>query len=179
MSSDLPAVPFLTPDRPGTGGRIKVEPPDFEVEELSAYEPSGAGDHLFLWVEKTDLGAEFFVRQVARRPGIPNGEVGTAGLKDRRAVTRQMVSVPARAEPRLSELAGDGIRLLQVSRHGNKLRPGHLRGNRFRILVRGAEATADRASLRRNGLRTLAGSPRSIAIPSVAVSPPRPNRWGP
>ena len=131
-------IPLLTPDLAGVGGRIKAEPADFEVEEIPAYEPAGTGDHLFLWIEKTDLGAEFFVRQVARRLGIPTGEVGTAGLKDRRAVTRQWVSVPANAEPALPQLDGDGIRVLKVSRHANKLRPGHLRGNRFRILIRGA-----------------------------------------
>lgn len=131
-------TPFLNPDLPGVGGRIKVEPADFEVEEIPAYEPVGTGDHLFLWIEKTDLGAEFFLRQVARRLGIPNGEVGTAGLKDRRAVTRQWVSVPATAESALPRLEGDGIRVLNVSRHTNKLRPGHLRGNRFRILIRDA-----------------------------------------
>ena len=46
------------------------------------------------------MGAEYFVRQVARRLDIPVGEVGTAGLKDRHAVTRQMVSVPAAARSR-------------------------------------------------------------------------------
>jgi|SRR5262245_7420594 len=131
-----PPVPYLTPDLAGVGGRIKVHPQDFEVEEVPAYEPSGTGDHMYLWIEKTDLGAEFFVRQVARRLNIPNGEVGTAGLKDRRAVTRQWVSVPAACEPALAQLDGDGIRVLRVSRHSNKLRPGHLKGNRFRILIR-------------------------------------------
>jgi tRNA pseudouridine13 synthase len=140
MNSEVD-VPFLTSSLPGVGGRIKVEPADFEVEELPAYDPSGNGDHLFLWVEKTDLGAEYFVRQVARRLGIPNGEVGTAGLKDRRAVTRQWISVPASCESALSRFDGDGIRVLTVSRHSNKLRPGHLRGNRFRILIRDVNDT--------------------------------------
>jgi tRNA pseudouridine13 synthase len=134
---------LLTPALPGIGGRIKVEPADFEVEEIPAYEPAGNGDHLFLWIEKTDLGAEYFIRQVARRLGIANGEVGTAGLKDRRAVTRQWVSVPASCEPTVSKLDGDGIRVLRVSRHTNKLKPGHLRGNRFRILIRDANASVD------------------------------------
>jgi tRNA pseudouridine13 synthase len=137
-----PAPPLLTPDVPGVGGRIKAEPEDFEVEELPAYEPCGSGDHLFLWVEKRDMGAEYFARQVARRLGLPNGEVGTAGLKDRRAVTRQWVSVPAVAEARLPDLEGDGVRVLRVGRHGNKLRPGHLHGNRFRVLIRGADPAA-------------------------------------
>src|SRR5262245_403717 len=128
------APPLLTADLPGVGGRIRVVPEDFEVEEIPAYEPSGRGDFLYLWVEKRGMGAEYFTRQVAHRLGVAAGEVGTAGLKDRHAVTRQMVSVPARAEERLPQLDGDGIRVLKASRHGNKLRPGHLHGNRFRIL---------------------------------------------
>src|SRR5947209_15569395 len=89
--------PLLTAPLPGLGGHIKAELEDFEVEEIPAYAPSGQGDFLYLWVEKRDMGAEYFVRQVARRLDIPPGEIGTAGLKDRRAVTRQMVSVPASA----------------------------------------------------------------------------------
>jgi tRNA pseudouridine13 synthase len=138
----LEPPPLLTGELPGIGGRIKQFPEDFEVEELPSYEPCGSGSHLYLWVEKRDLGAEFFIRQVARRLGISATEVGTAGLKDRHAVTRQMVSVPDVGSERLAQLEGDGIRLLRVSRHGNKLRPGHLRGNRFRVLVRGVVPAA-------------------------------------
>ena len=167
MSFDaLIPPPLLTADLPGVGGRIKAQPEDFEVEEIPAYPPSGAGDFLYLWVEKRDMGAEYFGRQVARRLDIPVGEVGTAGLKDRRAVTRQMVSVPARAEGRLAQLDGDGVRLLSVSRHGNKLKPGHLHGNRFRILVRDVDPAADGQlppildQLRRHGMPNFYGPQR-------------------
>src|SRR5215470_19177558 len=95
---DPVAPPLLTAHLQGIGGRIKQVPEDFEVEEVPAYEPAGSGDHLYLWVEKRDMGAEYFVRQVARRLGIGPGDVGTAGLKDRRAVTRQWVSVPGHIE---------------------------------------------------------------------------------
>jgi tRNA pseudouridine13 synthase len=134
--------PLLTADLPGIGGRIKHVPEDFEVEELPAYQPSGEGGFLFLWVEKRDMGAEYFVRQIAKRLGLPNGEVGTAGLKDRRAVTRQMVSVPDSVAERIEAINGDDIRVLSVGRHGNKLRPGHLHGNRFKILIRDVDAEA-------------------------------------
>jgi tRNA pseudouridine13 synthase len=134
--------PLITAALPGIGGHIKAEPEDFEVEELPAYQPCGAGEFLYLCIEKRSMGAEYFIRQVARRLDIAPGEVGTAGLKDRHAVTRQMVSVPGNVEDRLAQLEGDGIRLLSISRHGNKLRPGHLHGNRFRILVRGADPAA-------------------------------------
>src|ERR1700758_5469654 len=98
MSLDpLAAVPLLTADLPGIGGHIRSQPEDFEVEEVPAYQPCGSGDFLYLWVEKRSMGAEYFVRQIARRLDVSPEEVGTAGLKDRHAVTRQMVSVPLRA----------------------------------------------------------------------------------
>jgi tRNA pseudouridine13 synthase len=167
MTLDLAAPPpLLTADLPGIAGQIKTIPADFEVEEVPAYEPSGSGEFLYLWIEKEAMGAEYFVRQLARRLDLPVGEVGTAGLKDRQAITRQMVSVPAHAEDRLKHLEGEGIRLLRVSRHGNKLRPGHLHGNRFRILIRQVEERAgDRLPplldrLRRDGLPNFYGPQR-------------------
>lgn len=167
MSFDpLASPPLLTADLPGTGGRIKESPEDFEVEEIPAYEPCGSGGFLYLWIEKRGMGAEYFARQLARRLGIAAGDVGTAGLKDRHAVTRQMVSVPEHVEDRLDAVNGDGVQLLKVSRHGNKLRPGHLHGNRFRVLVRGVEAgAADRLAplldrLRAKGLPNYYGPQR-------------------
>jgi tRNA pseudouridine13 synthase len=163
MSQEL-ELPLLTAELPGIGGRIKDQPEDFEVEEIPAYQPSGSGEFLYLWVEKRGMGAEYFSRQVAQRLGIGAGEVGMAGLKDRHAVTRQWISVPAHLEDRLGELEGDGIRLLGVSRHTNKLKPGHLHGNRFRVLVREAEATERLPALldrlRREGLPNYYGPQR-------------------
>src|SRR6516164_4964535 len=106
------APPLLTTDLPGIGGRIKAVPEDFEVEEIPAYSPSGSGDFLYLWMEKRGLGAEFFQREIAKRLGLVTSEVGTAGLKDRHALTRQWVSVPASAEPDLARLEGGGMRVL-------------------------------------------------------------------
>jgi tRNA pseudouridine13 synthase len=138
----LAAPPLLTQDLPGIGGQIKQAPEDFDVEEIPAYEPSGQGQFLYLWIEKRGMGAEYFQRQVAHRLGIAAGEVGTAGLKDRQAVTRQWVSVPEVEATRLAQLESADLHVLRVSRHGNKLRPGHLHGNRFRILVRQPDAAA-------------------------------------
>jgi tRNA pseudouridine13 synthase len=137
------SMPMLTANLPGVGGTIKGEIEDFEVEEIPSYTPSGTGPHLYLWLEKRDLGGEFFLREIGKRLGVKTGDIGMAGLKDRRAVTRQWVSVPESAEPRLQELDGGNIRLLQVSRHANKLRLGHLRGNRFRIIIRDVASDAD------------------------------------
>lgn len=137
--------PMLTADLPGVGGRLREHPEDFHVEEIPAYEPCGSGEHLFLWIEKRGVSAEFLLKRIAQALDLQPDEIGCAGLKDRHAVTRQYVSVPARAEECLSRLDSDDIRVLRVSKHTNKLRNGHLRGNRFRILIRGADRSRESA----------------------------------
>ncbi|HSP18145.1 MAG TPA: tRNA pseudouridine(13) synthase TruD [Myxococcaceae bacterium] len=130
----------LTAGLPGTGGRTRASPEDFEVEEIPAYVPSGQGEHLFLWVEKVGLDTPEAARHIGSALGLRADEVSWAGLKDRAAVTRQWLSVPARAEAALASLSlRPDLRLLAHARHGNKLRVGHLRGNRFRIRIRDAE----------------------------------------
>lgn len=131
--TDLPrrcvSAPLLT-------GRLKVEPEDFVVEEIPAYDLSDEGEHLFLWIEKRDVPAEQLIRHVARVLDMPSRDVGVAGMKDRRAMTRQWLSVPAKLHERVSQIDTDRIRILRTVRHNNKLRTGHLRGNRFDILLR-------------------------------------------
>ncbi|MBL8851074.1 MAG: tRNA pseudouridine(13) synthase TruD [Planctomycetaceae bacterium] len=160
------SAPHLTADLPGIGGVLKQSPEDFVVEEVPAYEPCGEGEHLFLWVEKRDLSAEQLHARIARVLGIARGDVGIAGLKDRRAVTRQFVSVPAKAAARVPELDAPELRVLSAALHRNKLRTGHLRGNRFEIIVRDvaegafADATAIAAVTRDRGFPNYYGEQR-------------------
>jgi tRNA pseudouridine13 synthase len=137
-AGDFDSLPYLTADLPGIGGRLKEQPEDFVVEEIAAYEPCGEGEHLFLWIEKSDVSGEDLLRHVARRLGTPSRDIGAAGVKDRRAITRQWISVPARCELSVGQIETERIRVLRAARHRNKLRTGHLRGNRFSIRVRDA-----------------------------------------
>jgi tRNA pseudouridine13 synthase len=146
-AAEFDRLPYLTADLPGVGGTLKTQPDDFLVEEIPAYEPCGTGEHLFLWLEKQDVAGEDLVRHLARRLAVLSHDVGVAGVKDRRAITRQWVSVPARCEAAIGQIDSDRIRVLRAVRHGNKLRTGHLRGNRFSILLRNVdEAAGDRAA---------------------------------
>lgn len=157
-------IPWLSHGLPGSGGRIKERPEDFEVEEVPAYLPSGEGTHLYLWIEKIEIETQAVARALAKAAGVDVGEVGYAGMKDRRAVTRQLFSVPARAEAALASFALPGVRVLWTRRHGNKLRTGHLIGNRFRLRIRGAvDPDAGLASfdvLTRRGLPNAFGAQR-------------------
>ncbi len=136
-------VPLLTPELPGTGGLLRVIEDDFVVEELPLYELSGAGEHLVVTVEKRGRSTPEVVKELARALRARERDVGTAGMKDKRAVTVQRISVATRVAPEDAlRLSGTGWRVLAATRHGNKLKPGHLRGNRFRIVVRGVGADA-------------------------------------
>lgn len=164
--SPLHPLPRRTAHLPGCGGRLRVEPADFEVEELPLYLPAGQGDHLYLWIEKVDVAAETLRRHVARALNVATRDIGMAGLKDRRAVTRQWLSVPKGAESRLQQVETDKIRVLDVKLHRNKLRTGHLAGNRFHLRLRGvtpgakALAEAKLAVLQETGVPNFFGSQR-------------------
>ena len=146
--------PRLTEDVPGCGGAFKLVPEDFEVEELPAYQPSGEGDHLYLWLEKRGRDTREVVKALATALGVDEGDVGVAGMKDRQAITRQLLSVPAKAEARLPEFSLEGVSVLWSRRHGNKLRTGHLKGNRFRLRLRDVkDVGAARESFTRLGTR--------------------------
>ncbi len=157
------ALPLVTADLPGSGGLVKASPEDFRVDEIPAYLPAGAGPHLWLKVEKRDLTTRDVVRALASALGLPERDVGYAGLKDRAAVTTQWLSLLHAGDPEPATLAGQGFRVLEASRHGNKLRTGHLRGNRFAIAVRGGDPGRARAcaeALRQRGLANFFGAQR-------------------
>jgi tRNA pseudouridine13 synthase len=128
---------YLTAGFPGTGGSLKETPEDFLVEELPLYTPCGEGEHLYLTVEKRGLTTFDLLQQLSRALKVPEREIGYAGLKDARATTRQTVSVPGVRPEQAMALELAGVRILSARYHRNKLRLGHLAGNRFEIRLRG------------------------------------------
>jgi len=139
----LRPLPYLTGELPGIGGQLKSSPDDFVVEEIPAYEPCGTGEHLFVWIEKRDLSADEMLKRIARVCEIPTHEIGAAGIKDRRGVTRQFISIPHRCVEKVSAAQSEELRILSMQRHTNKLKTGHLRGNRFEIRLRDVRGTFD------------------------------------
>lgn len=140
--NDLPTLAYLTADLPGIGGVIKKRPEDFLVEEIPLYDPSGEGEHLYLFVEKKGMTTGEAVQLLARHFHVSHREISYAGMKDKVAITRQHFSIRLPNKSR-DELARDlsplGMTCHWALRHGNKLRRGHLIGNRFAIRIRDVE----------------------------------------
>lgn len=128
---------YLTGSLPGTAGALGPNPDDFFVEEIPLYLPCGEGEHLYLTVEKQGLTTFDLLNRTAQTLGVRERELGYAGLKDARAVTRQTISIPGVDREAGLALELPGVRVLAAELHTNKLRPGHLAGNRFRIRLYG------------------------------------------
>lgn len=167
-------LPYATQGIPGTGGKIRAKPAHFLVEEIPLYEPLGSGSHLYISITKEMLNTKDMASMIARALGINEREIGFAGLKDRNAVTTQTISVPAKdltengTRETVEKISHLPIRINWAKLHGNKLRTGHLLGNRFSIIISGIEdmnSSFERAEkikslLIENGLPNYFGSQR-------------------
>jgi tRNA pseudouridine13 synthase len=120
---------------------IRRTPEDFVVEEIPAYTPSGRGEHLYLTFTKRSITTPDAVRALAEALGVDPRGTGFAGMKDRHAVTTQTASfafpMARDAEAAVAGISVPGITVLSAARHDNKLKPGHLVGNRFTIALAG------------------------------------------
>lgn len=112
---------------------------DFIVDEIPAFDASGEGEHVFLRIRKTNVTTNDAVGRICRALGVDERSAGYAGMKDKRAVTTQTISVPFALSRSLDEASGldlDGVTVESATRHRHKLKPGHLKGNRFTIVLR-------------------------------------------
>lgn len=134
--------PRLFGDSPGRAV-FKSCPDDFEVEEILGFEPSGEGEHCFLWVEKTGRNTNDVARHFADQLGIRKRLISHCGLKDKEAVTRQWFSIhlPGQESPVAAKLETEGLRILKITRNRRKLHRGSHDGNRFTIRLRDCECS--------------------------------------
>lgn len=145
-----PALPIWPTAYPPTGAQatLKRFNEDFNVTEVPLQPPSGGGEHVWLEVQKNGANTSFVAEQLAAAAGVQARDVGYAGLKDRRAITRQWFSIylPEGREgptPDLTAHWHPEFQVLRQSRHLKKLRRGDLQGNHFRIVLRDVSGDRD------------------------------------
>lgn len=142
-------LPYATPDFAGIGGNIKQSNEDFFVQEIPLYEPSGEGEHIFCEVQKNGLTTFQAIELLTAATGTKRVDIGYAGMKDARALTRQHFSIRAptlAAAPDLQAkvlaIKTPELEVLWANRHVNKIRLGHLSANRFAIKIRDVDPLA-------------------------------------
>jgi tRNA pseudouridine13 synthase len=140
-------LPYISEDLPGIGGSIRGKPGYFIVEEIPLYIPSGEGDHLYVNVRKEGITTLDVHSKLCELLGKRPEEIGYAGLKDKHARTFQTFSIYDRMkklDSRIKSIAEQikGVRVYHVTRHTNKIRVGHLKGNKFIIKISGVDDDA-------------------------------------
>ena len=139
----LNAQTFVTDD-PGIGGTIRNRYEDFYVEEIpiESLLPSGVGPNVWIWIEKLGRTTLDVLMDISRDLHISRKRMGFAGMKDKKAITRQWICISNMdSEEQLEEVkALDGkiykTDFLKIVRGQKKLRMGQLAGNKFKILIK-------------------------------------------
>ncbi|MCC6573048.1 MAG: tRNA pseudouridine(13) synthase TruD [Planctomycetes bacterium] len=138
---------FITAEVPPCPGAMKSINEDFRVEEIPLYAFAGSGDHTLVQIEKSGISTFEAIKRLSGAVMYPERDVGLAGLKDARGITRQWLSFEHVAPEKFANLEVPKLRVLQTTRHANKLKRGHLKGNRFEVVLRGvAEADCQNAA---------------------------------
>ena len=135
----LNANTYVTSQR-GIGGTIRNQYEDFYVEEIPEIIPTGEGPNVWVWIEKIGRTTLDVVLDIARDLHIDRKRMGFAGMKDKKALTRQWICIANMdSEEQFRQIENLDIYktdFLKITRGRKKLRMGQLKGNKFRILIR-------------------------------------------
>jgi tRNA pseudouridine13 synthase len=154
----LNANSYVT-DKDGIGGTIRSRYEDFYVEEIPEIIPDGEGPNVYVWIEKVGRTTLDVVLDIARDLHISRKRMGFAGMKDKKAITRQWICIANMdSEEQFRQVEGLDIYktdFLKIVRGRKKLRMGQLKGNKFRILIKDLDDIQESADVANEVLHEL------------------------
>ena len=112
--------------------KIKSQPEDFIVKEITNVKLR-EGDYSIFLLKKKDYTTIKAIKVIANKLKIKSKRIGFAGIKDKRAVTEQYISI-FRTNIRMLELKD--IELKYIGKYDKPLSPGDLKGNEFIITIK-------------------------------------------
>jgi len=104
---------------------------NFFVEEIPLYPFAHTGEWLMLKVRKKNITTPEMIKRIAKFLNISKNLIGYAGLKDKDALTIQWISIPRKYRKEINQFKDREIKILEQDLHRNKLKIGHLKGNKF------------------------------------------------
>jgi tRNA pseudouridine13 synthase len=116
---------------------------DFLVEERQLYDWTGEGEHAILKIRKKGISTWEMITIVSKVLGMNKRDIGYAGLKDKNALTVQYISLPKRYLSNVEKLNDErSLSVLETTFHKNKIKLGHLKGNRFFVRLKKVNPTS-------------------------------------
>lgn len=122
----------------GIGGTIRQKLEDFRVSEISSFEENPDGRYLIVEVTKENRDTHSMIKEIARRLRVSKERLSYAGLKDKRAVTRQKMSIYGLEK--MPEIEISGVKIEQIGRSNKSITLGSLEGNHFDVVIRNVDA---------------------------------------
>ncbi len=121
--------------------KIKSIPSDFRVIEKVSLEIGSDGGFFAFEMEKEALTTSEALDRISSASKVRRSSWRAAGLKDKHALTRQFVTIPAGewrgAEPKEGEsFEFGGSKLFFSGRTAEAIRRGHICANEFRVTIR-------------------------------------------
>jgi tRNA pseudouridine13 synthase len=113
--------------------KIKRQPEDFQVEELTDLVPGSAGPFALYRLEKTGWTTPDSLQAIRRRWQIDYRRMSYGGLKDRHAVTSQYLTIFRGPQRNLTH---QRIKVTYLGQATEPFTSDHIRANRFRLTVR-------------------------------------------
>ena len=159
-------LPYLTKTTP-LGGELKRRIEDFvveeiledgtvcELEQLNQTPPQKIAlaiptnpnptkmDQLHVRMEKFSIETTFAIRTLSRGTGGSVKRIGYAGLKDKRALTCQRISIWRPDVAKLSKFFVKGLALHHAQWSDKRIDLGMLRGNKFTIIIRNIDGNEE------------------------------------
>ena len=117
--------------------KIKQLNEDFRVFEESAIKTEEKGDYQYFTLEKNGLNVSDAVFLLSEKLKIPKKFFGYAGNKDKRAITRQMISI--QTDKDIGSVESDRLKLTYIGKGSERINLGSHKGNEFEIVVRNLE----------------------------------------
>jgi len=111
---------------------IKYMPEDFEVKELMTLPPEGHGYGLYMLTKKNRTTIDA-VKEVADALGVRYRAISFGGMKDKRAITHQYITVKGVVG---RKLGGRGWKLKPISEVSRHVSKDDIIGNEFYITIR-------------------------------------------
>ncbi|EDM24343.1 tRNA pseudouridine(13) synthase TruD [Caminibacter mediatlanticus] len=109
---------------------------NFVVEEIPLYPFAHTGEWLMLKVRKKGLTTNEMINKLSAATGIKKRDIGYAGLKDKGGMTIQWISVPRKYRDNVNKFEDKNIKIVEQDLHRNKLKIGHLKGNKFFVRLK-------------------------------------------
>lgn len=164
-------ISWYVSDREGTGGRIRKNPEDFQVEEIGK-PVLGTGKYLICRLTKTNWDQQRIIKEISHRLGISHKRIGFAGTKDKRARTTQYISIYDISQEQIESLLIKDVRLQVIGRANQQISLGSLLGNKFSVIIRDCTHIPDMDHLNSISSDIARGVPNYYGLQRFGVNRP-------